>query len=85
MTYTVSDLNEPVELEAPEKSEPFDFLSLLTGGAALGGVEGGLDSSFDGSFDGEGSLDVSGVEDFATELEGLSTDEEFLKSLEDLE
>lgn len=37
MTYTVDNLNESVELEVPESAQPFDFLSLLSGGAAPGG------------------------------------------------
>lgn len=84
MTYMVNNLNESVELEVPEGAEPFDFLSLLMGGAALGGFEGlegdpGVDT-------GEGYGDYfEGMAEFGTELEALSEDEEFLKSLEDLE
>lgn len=74
VTYTVDNLNEPVVLEAPENSEPFDVLSLLMGGAALGGE---IDL-------GAGDLDLS--EGYVVpDLSGLATDEEFLKSLEDLE
>lgn len=84
VTYTVDNLNESVELEIPEGAEPFDILSLLMGGAALGG---GLEGSFESTIPDLESLGsgYDGFEDLATDLEGLATDEEFLKSLEDLE